>query len=131
MPLPAIITARLEKYRAETEAWLADYGIRYKELVMGPWLTKAERERSDVAAWKAKEFDRTGLELFVESDPAQAKAIHRQTGKNVLCPALGKVLEKADDQAPRQSGPANSVHAAQLASSGFVQRRYMEATPEC
>lgn len=90
--LSAIITARLEKYRQLTAAWLAHYGIRYQRLVMGPWATKGERERADVAAWKAREFVSTGLEMFVESDPAQAEAIHRQTGKKVLCPALGRVL---------------------------------------
>jgi orotate phosphoribosyltransferase len=91
--LPAIITSRLEKYRSETMQWLADYGIRYRQLLMGPWRTRAERERADVAGWKARQFLSTGLKMFVESDPAQAVAIHRRTGKSVLCPALGKLLE--------------------------------------
>jgi hypothetical protein len=92
-PLPAIITARLEKYREPTLAWLARYGIRCRKLVMGPWGSQAERSRSDVAAWKAEQFLATGLDLFVESDPRQARRIRELTGKRVLCPALGFVLE--------------------------------------
>lgn len=73
---------------------------------MGPWTTKAERERADVAAWKARAFLAAGLQLFVESDPVQAAAIHWRTGKKVLCPALGKVLEDAVNRQPVIGLPA-------------------------
>lgn len=113
----AIITARLEKYRRETEAWLAHYGIRNRRLVMGPWATQAERQRADVAAWKSRQFLSTGLDLFVESDPAQAATIHWRTGKKVLCPALGKVLEIA-----RHQQKAVRLNAPDPSASGLPSR---------
>lgn len=64
----AIITARMEKYREPTEAWLKAHGVRYEYLVMGPWTDLADRGRHNVAQWKAEWADRTGCDLFLESD---------------------------------------------------------------
>jgi hypothetical protein len=38
-PIPMIVTARLEKYRSETETGLRRAGIRRQRLAMGPWET--------------------------------------------------------------------------------------------
>ena len=38
-PVPLIVTARLERYRSQTEQWLARWGIQCERLVMGPWST--------------------------------------------------------------------------------------------
>lgn len=93
-PIKLIVTARLEKYRPETLAWMDRWGIRVKQLVMGPWTTKAERSRHDVAAWKAGELQRwfrraSGIKprMFIESDPRQARRIAQLTGGLVVCPA--------------------------------------------
>lgn len=95
-PVAAIVTGRLEKWRAETVAWLDRSGIRYARLVMGPWATAAERWTdgpNKVADWKAAQYQAApGCPLFVESDPAQASIIAGTTGRQVLCPALGRVL---------------------------------------
>ena len=92
-PVAAIVTGRLEKWRAETVAWLDRSGIRYARLVMGPWATAAERWTdgpNKVADWKAAQYQAApGCPLFVESDPAQASIIAGTTGRQVLCPRAG------------------------------------------
>jgi uncharacterized HAD superfamily protein len=81
-----IVTSRLEKYRPETEAWLHTHGVRYQELVMGPWATLAERHADDVAQWKATEYmKRPAARLFVESHDRTAQVIARLSGKRVWC----------------------------------------------
>lgn len=100
MPLH-IVTARLEKYRVPTESWLSKWGITAASLTMGPWASKAERERDDVAGWKAGHVGRLlgrmrpprafGGPLFVESDPGQAERIAALSGHAVVCPAARRV----------------------------------------
>lgn len=92
-PVGAIVTARLEKYRAITVAWLARWGVRYKELIMGPWPNNAARSRPGaISAWKAEVIGRCRPPLFIESDPRQAREIHGASGATVMCPALEQVL---------------------------------------
>lgn len=93
-PIRLIVTARLEKYRTETLEWLARWRIGAKQLVMGPWHTKAERMRHDIAGWKAEQIKRFlrrsgGIKpkMFIESDPRQAERIAKLTGGLVVCPA--------------------------------------------
>lgn len=95
-----IITARLEKYRSHTEGWLKRWGVAIASLTMGPWGSKAERDRADVAAWKAEELGRLyggmkpqswfGGPLYVESDPGQAARIAKLTGEIAVCPTVKK-----------------------------------------
>jgi hypoxanthine phosphoribosyltransferase len=88
VPVKCIITARLERYRLDTEAWLMRHGVRVESLIMGPWATlTARNRRNEVVRWKAYEFARSGLETFVESDPRQAPAIAKLAKKPVICPA--------------------------------------------
>lgn len=93
-PIKLIVTARLQKYRPETVSWLDRWGIRVKQLVMGPWPSKVERSRHDVSAWKAGELQRwfrraSGIKprMFIESDPRQARKIAEMTGGLIVCPA--------------------------------------------
>ena len=46
----AIVTSRLEKYRAQTEAWLRKHGVQYDELVMLDLPTAEERRRQNCHA---------------------------------------------------------------------------------
>jgi len=95
LPVPLIATARLERYRAETEAWLRRSGIRWQRLVMGPWATRAERDAgypANVIARKVDAIQAASVGLFIESDPHQAQAIRQGAGIPVLCPKLEKVL---------------------------------------
>lgn len=93
--LPLLVTARLERWRGETEAWLARNGIRYQRLIMGPWPTIAERADGwpeNAAKLKADAYRASACKLFVESDPVQARRIVQLTGAPVLCPKAGGVL---------------------------------------
>lgn len=92
--LALIVTARLERYRAETEDWLRRHGIRVRELIMGPWATARERRDSyDAGHFKGRAYRQSGCRLFIESDPSQAEAIFRAAGKPVLCPVTGRVFQ--------------------------------------
>jgi uncharacterized HAD superfamily protein len=80
-----LVTSRLEKYRAETEAWLARHGIRYRELRMLDLPDAATRQRlSAHGRFKAQVYRQSSCELFVESELAQALEIARLSGKFVL-----------------------------------------------
>lgn len=101
-PVKLIITARLEKYRPQTLAWMERWGVRAKELRMGPWRSLAERRASDVAAWKATELKeflsrRSGIRprFYIESDPHQARRIADITGQLTVCPSARKCFGKA------------------------------------
>jgi adenine/guanine phosphoribosyltransferase-like PRPP-binding protein len=101
-PVRLIVTARLEKYRRETLGWMDRWGIRAKKIIMGPWKTKAERSRHDVAAWKASQLKRflsrgPGIKprMFIESDPRQAQRIAELTGGLVVCPGAKRCFGKA------------------------------------
>lgn len=100
--IPLIVTARIEKYRAATEAWLARWGIRFHRLVMHPAATLAERNRDDIAAYKAKHFAAWSAGhkphpaplLFIESEDWQANRIGEITGLMSVCPASENVYPK-------------------------------------
>lgn len=91
-----IVTARLEKYRRPTQAWLDRWGVEVASLTMGPWQTRVERSKDSVARWKAEQllelYGRMkphswfGGPLYVESDQWQAAEIATLTGELVVCP---------------------------------------------
>lgn len=87
MPMYAVVTARLEKYRSETEAWLMRHGIKYGELIMSPHETASKRRQaSDHALRKAEYFaSNSAAHLFIESSKHQAITIQKVAGKPVLC----------------------------------------------
>jgi len=81
-----LVTSRLEKYREQTEAWLAAHGIRYKHLYMLN-LESAEERRKAGAHGKFKAEVYRSLDdaiLFIESESSQAIEIARESGKPVL-----------------------------------------------
>ena len=79
-----IITARLEKYREETEQWLGRNGVIIDSLTMGPWETKQEREQDDVWKWKADRLVALGLDVMVESNDHGAQMIAEYCGANTI-----------------------------------------------
>lgn len=101
VPIPLIVTARIEKYREETEAWLRRHRINFYNLVMHPAATLAERQRDDIAAYKAKHFEawaskhiaRPAPLMFIESEDWQARKIASITGRMVVCPATHAVYQ--------------------------------------
>ena len=86
-----LVTARLEKYRKETETWLAENGVQYRELIMMDHATKEAREAAGrTAEWKAEVYQRTGAKLFIESCPGMAERIEKASGK----PAVSMVSDR-------------------------------------
>lgn len=81
-----IVTGRLEKYRPQTEAWLAKNGIRYKKLTMTPFDTPAQRALNGGSAARKSMIYQSNPDsvMFVESCPHQALVIATQTGRPVL-----------------------------------------------
>ena len=102
VPIPLIITARIEKYRQPTVEWLHRHGIKVHRLVMHPASTLAERNSDDVAAWKAREFVRWNNDhkptpppnAFIESDDRQARRINEISGLMTICPASAMVYQR-------------------------------------
>lgn len=81
-----IVTSRLEKYRPETEQWLAANHVKYNKLVMLDLPDKEARMRANShAQHKATEYNAHPYVLFVESALYQAIEINRITKKPVLC----------------------------------------------
>lgn len=81
-----IVTSRLEKYRKETETWLAANSIKYNELVMLDLPNMEARQRANNHGdHKAKAYLSKPYVLFIESEYHQAVEINRLTKKPVLC----------------------------------------------
>lgn len=81
-----IVTARLEKYRDLTEAWLRENGIEYGSLIMLDLETMEERKKLNLhGEYKATVYESTNASLFIESDSSQAREIAERTSKNVFC----------------------------------------------
>ena len=93
-PVPLIVTARIERYRAETEDWLRRHGIRWNRLIMHPAATLAERRRDNIAAfkarhyiaWAAKHKAAPGPIIFFESEDGQAREIAKLSKLLTICP---------------------------------------------
>ncbi len=84
--ISAIVTSRLERYRAETEDWLKENGVKYSELIMLDLPDAETRRKLGVhAAYKAEVYGKRSEILFIESNRDQAAEIARLTDKPVLC----------------------------------------------
>ena len=93
--IPLIVTGRHEHARAESEAWLARWRVRARRMVMwtGGDLLAKDQGVLAVSRYKAAHYQAAlELSLFVESDERQAREIAQLTGKQVVCPAVGKVF---------------------------------------
>jgi hypothetical protein len=104
--LRTIVTARLERYRPETEAWLARYGIGYERLVMLDLASDAERRRTrPQGRFKAQVYrDDPGAALFVESESWQAREIARAAGGKPVFDYQGRTMLDAETLAERGLG---------------------------
>lgn len=79
-----LVTARLEKYRDPTMAWLERIGQPVASLTMGPWATRDERERDDVAAWKATVMEERKLFDLLDSSDYIARRVNELTGRQTI-----------------------------------------------
>lgn len=81
-----IVSARLEKYRGETEDWLSMHGVIYGELHLLDLPNKQERIRTNAhLVHKSEIYKQTNADLFVESNLDQAQHIAANTGLPVFC----------------------------------------------
>jgi len=85
-PIHSIVTARLERYRAQTEMWLKRNEVQYKNLIMLDVPSAEERRRLRMhGKFKAQIYaNQQDCLLFIESEIKQAKEIHKISGKPVL-----------------------------------------------
>lgn len=84
--ISAIVTSRLEKYRAQTEDWLERNGVRYRELIMLDLPSAAERRRRRAhGPFKADIYKGREEFIFVESNWKQAQHIAKAADKPVIC----------------------------------------------
>lgn len=92
-----IVTSRLEKYRKETETWLAANNIKYNELVMLNLPNMEARQRANSHGdHKAKAYLAKPYVLFVESEYHQAVEINRLSKKPVLCTANFEMIFESE-----------------------------------
>lgn len=82
--IDVIVTCRLEKYRAITEAWLREQNVRYKKLIMWDVPTKADRQ-GQFAKHKINSILDVKPDMFWESNRQQAEAIWEKTRVPTLC----------------------------------------------
>ncbi len=93
-PVGALVTSRLEKYRAQTEAWLEAIGVKYNELIMLDLTSKpAHAQPAAYGKFKAEHYRKRPFELFIESGHAQARMIAQLSGKPVLCLETHRLIE--------------------------------------
>lgn len=124
-PIGTLVTSRLEKYRPETEAWLARTGLRYGKLVMLDLPSAAERRRLAAhGSFKAEHYRTSDAILFIESENQQARTIAQLAGKPVLClethsliePTIGALLS----QVPKVASTAQGLRIAKEATRSLI-----------
>jgi uncharacterized HAD superfamily protein/hypoxanthine phosphoribosyltransferase len=92
-----IVTSRLEKFRKETETWLAANNIKYNDLVMLDLPNMEARQRANNHGdHKAKAYLAKPYVLFVESEYHQAVEINRLSKKPVLCTANFEMIFESE-----------------------------------
>ena len=88
-----LVTCRLEKYRSQTESWLARQGVQYDTLIMLKADSAKERRTNfSHGGYKAEIYKKTNCFLFVESNYEQAVEICQISGKQVFCTANRKLI---------------------------------------
>jgi uncharacterized HAD superfamily protein len=86
VPVGCLVTSRLQKYRIETEQWLARHGVKYAELVMLNMESAEERRRTGChGRFKGEVYRSKKSQFFIESDARQAHEIAQLAAKPVFC----------------------------------------------
>ena len=81
-----LVTSRLEKYRSQTEAWLAAYNVNYGQLHMLDCKDARERRRLNLhARHKARVAKAVDAKMFIESSYRQAGEIFQMIEIPTLC----------------------------------------------
>lgn len=96
VPVGAICTYRIIKYKEITEEWLKKNGIRYGTLVMFNASDWRERNFSGISPEMMKATiykNNPQFLLFIESNDREARRIHELSGKQVLCIETNKLYQ--------------------------------------
>ena len=89
----SLVTARLEKYRSQTEEWLDRNGVMYNNLVMLDLSDKAARRGNGIVAdFKAQVYRESGSLLFIESSPGLAAEIAERAHLPVMCMTTNRII---------------------------------------
>ena len=114
-PVGHIVTSRLETFRPETEAWLAEHGVAYGSLIMMDYPDRETRMRMNTySAHKAKTYRETGATLFVESEIKQAVEIASLSKKEVLCIDTMQLIQPGSLPVARPGFPLVDTVAPEL-----------------
>lgn len=109
-----LVSNRLEKYRPQTEDWLARHDIRYRELILLDGVSAETRRAAGAHGWfKAKVYAELPAELFIESEPFQARDIASLSGKPALCTETW-TLYRPDLNRPGQLNAASRSFARRV-----------------
>ena len=84
--IDTLISCRLEKYRAITEKWLKQNGIKYKHLILLNLPSKEARLKwRKHGEYKGKLYKKSNAILFIESSLWEAQKIQKISHKPVFC----------------------------------------------
>ncbi len=90
--IECIVTARPERYREQTEQWLAKHGIDYARLAMRDDTAGDDNgSLEQCARHKADRYQASAARLFIEKERPMAARIAALTGKPVLCLDDGEI----------------------------------------
>ena len=130
-------TARPEKYRPQTEAWLEGQGIAYDRLVMRDGAAADEAFAPELQGeFKGRVFRGSDAILFISGDHSQAVEIARVAGKPVLSLQNQEMIEPdthsgiAAIQRLRSLGLRASLSDSPLVSRDALKRRLQRVLPE-
>jgi uncharacterized HAD superfamily protein/adenine/guanine phosphoribosyltransferase-like PRPP-binding protein len=134
--IACLVTSRLEKYRPQTEDWLARHGVEYDRLVMLDLPTAAERRRRGVhGSYKGEVYRDSKAIIFIESEYRQAVEIARISGKAVLSIEGQRIVTPdglsviAPIQKLRNFGVNAQVSDSPLTSREALKRRMRRVLP--
>lgn len=83
-PIKYIITSREERFRPATEEWLKKHNIKYERLIMkATGMPGGNQAHAEYKANTLKKLN--GIELYIESDPKQAKIMSQFINIPVWC----------------------------------------------
>lgn len=122
-----LVTSRLERYRRETEQWLAANGIDYERLWMAPYATAAERRAAQAyAKLKADIYRETGAELFIESAEHVARDIAEIVQRPVFCTDSRQMIYPGQPAGALMTFPGRTPAGVQVPLGWFVRQAGME-----
>lgn len=88
-----LISCRLEKYRVQTEKWLNDNNIKYKNLILLDLPDKSSRIKwGKHGEYKGTYYKESNCCLFIESSQYEAATITKVSNKPVICVETNELL---------------------------------------